>query len=256
MTTAVVEEDAAMEITPAEAKELRRVFERLCDFSQVQSALKEIAARRDRLAALQRGDNTAPGSSGKPGILVLSDVQVRLEAEALTAEMKHLEEEVARLQANPNKRIRAIDVLENMKYLGKACGKKEVADMIWEVDEDLDGCVDWAEFRLMFHRNINDKTGLEPSKLHNMIQFMIYDVDSSGRVSVDETMNMLYARYGRVRMEAKLKELFGEEMRETGTQGGEINFLQYLEAVERTQLQTFLNSTAGRAQLAKKKAAH
>lgn len=38
-----------------------------------------------------------------------------------------------------------------------------------QVDENLDGCVDWEEFRLMFNRNVNDKTGLEPSKLYNMV---------------------------------------------------------------------------------------
>lgn len=46
----------------------------------------------------------------------------------------------------------------------------------------------------MFFRNINDHTGLEPSKLYNMVQFMLYDVNNNVNVSVDETMNMLYAR--------------------------------------------------------------
>ncbi|CAM9956185.1 unnamed protein product, partial [Ectocarpus sp. 13 AM-2016] len=113
----------------------------------------------------------------------------------------------------------------------------------------LAGTRERDEFKLMFFRNINDHTGLEPAKLYNMVQFMLYDVDNNVNVSVDETMNMLYAR--QAQMEAKLKELFGEGMRETGTQGGEIGFLEYLEAVERTQLNTFVQSSVGRAQLAK-----
>ena len=60
-------------------------------------------------------------------------------------------------------------------------------------------------------------------------------------------MNMLYARYGRSRMEMKLKELFGDDMTETGTQGGEISFPQYLSADEKTQLQTFLQTSLGQS---------
>lgn len=59
-------------------------------------------------------------------------------------------------------------------------------------------------------RNIHDRTGLEPSKLYNLVQFLMYDAPSqtqqgggggqvdplavSGTISVDNTMKMLYSR--------------------------------------------------------------
>lgn len=60
-----------------------------------------------------------------------------------------------------------------------------------------------ACFSLPRQRNINDKTGLEPSKLYNLVQFLMYDqpgqnekdpLTVSGTISVDETMKMLYSR--------------------------------------------------------------
>jgi hypothetical protein len=48
--------------------------------------------------------------------------------------------------------------------------------MIWEVDENLDGCVDWEEFKLMFQRNLNDATGLEPFQLFNVVQVLLTEL--------------------------------------------------------------------------------
>jgi Ca2+-binding EF-hand superfamily protein len=107
--------------------------------------------------------------------------------------------------------------------------QKEIEDMIWEVDESLDGCVDWEEFQLMFKRNLNDKTGLEPTQLFNVVQFLMYDKDFSGEVSVDETMQMLFSRYGKERLEAEMKALFGDSLSTDGD--GILTFLDYLKAV-------------------------
>jgi hypothetical protein len=52
-------------------------------------------------------------------------------------------------------------------------------------------------------------------------------------------------------MESKLKELFGEDMHETGREGGEITFAKYLNAVEKIQLQVFYNTTKGKIALDK-----
>ncbi|CAM9528607.1 unnamed protein product [Chrysoparadoxa australica] len=247
MATGATEEIVVIEISAQEEKGLRRVYDRLCDFKQKEKLRKEIQGCQERLDSMA---NPAAESTGEKKT-TLSDDQMQQETERLNQVIERCQDEISRLEANPDRKIRAPDVSENLKFLGKKTNKKEVVDMVWEVDENLDQGVDWDEFVHMFKRNINDRTGLEPSKLYNMVQFMLYDADNNGNVSVDETMNMLYARYGRTKMEAKLRELFGEEMKESGTQGGEISFLEYLAAVQNTQLQTFLSTNAGKAQLAK-----
>ena len=37
--------------------------------------------------------------------------------------------------------------------------QSDIEDMIWEVDDDCDKCVNWPEFQAMYHRCRNDKTG-------------------------------------------------------------------------------------------------
>ncbi len=103
--------------------------------------------------------------------------------------------------------------------------------MIWEVDESLDNQIDWEEFQLMFKRNIADKSGLEPFQLFNVVQFLMYDKDFSGEVSVDETMHMLFSRYGKEKLESEMKALFGDRLTTDGD--GELTFLDYLHAVNK-----------------------
>jgi Ca2+-binding EF-hand superfamily protein len=59
---------------------------------------------------------------------------------------------------------------------------------------------------------------------------MTYDKDSSGAVSIDETMSMLYARYGKERLEKQMKSLFGEDLK-TEDGDGELDYCEYLKAV-------------------------
>ena len=74
--------------------------------------------------------------------------------------------------------------------------------MIWEVDEDCDGCVNWAEFQAMFERCRDDRAGTEPRQLFNVVQFVIHDREGVGRVSLEEALRIIYLRVGRVRRRA------------------------------------------------------
>ena len=46
------------------------------------------------------------------------------------------------------RKIHAADLNEILKFLGKKASRAEIEDMIWEVDENLDGCVDYEEFQV------------------------------------------------------------------------------------------------------------
>jgi len=228
-------------VTMQEEKELRRVFDFLCDFSKrskIQLEMKELQSYLT--LARQKVQNQI--NSGMQVNLDRVDENERASQERLN----QLGREIYDMENNPDKKITFADVHDMLKRLGHKPVKSEVEEMIWEVDEDLDMALNWSEFKLMFTRNIRDKTGLEPLRMYLLTQFLIYDHNDNGLVSVDETMNMLYTRYGRAQMEVKLKELFGEDLKETGKEGGEITFPRFMKAVEKTQMTMFWRTTKGR----------
>ncbi len=61
----------------------------------------------------------------------------------------------------------------------------------------------------MYKRCISDETGLEPRKLFNLVQFLMYDKTFKGRVTIEETLQILYVRYGRERLDEEIKAIFG-----------------------------------------------
>lgn len=75
-------------------------------------------------------------------------------------------------------------------------GVSEVEDIIWEVDEDANGYIDWENFVQMYIRCRKDKSGKEPTRLYNLIEFMVCDKDGGGTMSEDECMEILFHRFG------------------------------------------------------------
>lgn len=238
-------------LTPQEEHRLLSVYRNLCYFhdkyqlqGEYEAAKKNEDAEEKRLNQLRTDYENRPRhkktSDGfKPDQTALN----KLKEEKVKYEDRL--RRVVEASLRNGALIRKQDVLQALKVLGYNATELDVETMIWEVDENLDGKVDWDNFQLMYHRNLTDKTGLEPSRFFNLIQFMIYDENENGLVSVDETMIMLYARYGRGNIETKLRELFGTGMKESGKQGGEITFGEYITAVNRLQNSTFWNSNMG-----------
>ena len=124
-----------------------------------------------------------------------------------------------------------MDLARVLQFLGCKPSKSEVNLIIWEVDDDLDGYVSKEEFQTMYKRCISDETGLEPRKLFNLVQFLMYDKKFKGRVTVEETLQILYVRYGRERLDDEIKAIFGEEEKNTDGSEKEITYGEYVEKI-------------------------
>jgi Ca2+-binding EF-hand superfamily protein len=262
MTTASPSNDhVSNPLAPKEMKELKRVYDQLCYFADKSHALQRLKAihaaldeHQQSLASSMRrrgmydtGSFTDGGGGEGSSLMQTTSFQNDGETEQeqdekiadLQKEQKELKKKLADIRSRTVQHVRPQDTAAALKALGKRTTKREVQDMMWEVDEKLDGVIDWDEFHLNFERNIRDDSGLEPASFYHMVQFMIYDNDNNGKVSIDETMNMLYARVGREQMETTITKLFGGDdgapIKEVGHQGGEIDFERYWEVVVREQ---------------------
>ena len=226
----------AKKIAPKELKELKRVYDKLCLWSD---KLKLVDRIRSIDCELQVLRNKVPNDA-------TSKSTVSEKIEELQTTKNQYEVDLNSLYNASEKIIRVQDTAAAFRSLGRKLSKREVLDIIWEVDEKLDNVIDWEEFLLMYSRNVHDNTGLEPSAFYHMVQFMIYDCDDNGKVSIDETMNMLYPRLGREKMEEMISLLFGDgdgcEVVEKGQQGGEIDFCRYWNIVVKEQMKMFRQS--------------
>eukprot|EP00501_MAST-03F_sp_TOSAG23-6_P001337 GSMAST32.ASY1.ANO1.1386.1 assembled CDS len=216
-----------------EQKELERVFTRLCNFAEKERKHVELKPKLQWLEKIQ-------SYRKRPNVLKIhddngkemSDADLDSKYDQLQYEVATIKSGIEKIIASSDAKVKVSDINEALKTLGVTKKRQEIEEMIWEVDENLDGCVDWEEFQLMFERNMSDTTGLEPFQLFNVVQFMMYDKDNSGAVSIDETMTMLYQRYGKDRLESELQKLFGKDLK-TNDGDGELSFSEYLRVVEK-----------------------
>ena len=151
-------------------------------------------------------------------------------------ELENLERVFKLLDRKGDGKLDDAELLEHLKFLGFPATKSTVAtvgDMIWEVDEDRDGCVSWEEFRTMFQRVRADKSGWEPKKLFNLVEFMMHDKDASGTIDREECMEILFRRFGRDLLEEKVDEFMQNDEDGDNT----ITFTEFLHMDQRNDTQ-------------------
>ena len=221
---------------------MRRVFEFLAgNFRRAHREMlpAKLTAKKKKLAERRKCDQELTVAANDN---VVDDSQqtgwsLSLEIAALETEIN----DTKQLEEGPLV-ITIKDLDHALRTLGRQCTKKQLEYMIWEVDENLDGEINWDEFKMMYHRNVTDETGLEPFELFNIVQFMTYlpslkiDKDFKAQITEDDTMSTLFARYGhdqtygRVHVERLMTKLFGDKLKaEKGE--GVLSLDEYLRVV-------------------------
>eukprot|EP01068_Selenidium_serpulae_P012118 Selendium_serpulae@DN5772_c0_g2_i2.p2 len=120
------------------------------------------------------------------------------------------------LDINNDGKISASEIGFATSKLGLSLKKNDAEMMIWEVDDDRDQQVTWAEFLAMYKRCTEDVTGWEPCTFFNIVQFLMYDVAFEGKIGEENTLELLFVRYGRSSMDQEINAIFGGE--ELGSQ--------------------------------------
>eukprot|EP00927_Polykrikos_kofoidii_P052098 TRINITY_DN45871_c0_g1_i1.p1 TRINITY_DN45871_c0_g1~~TRINITY_DN45871_c0_g1_i1.p1 ORF type:complete len:215 (-),score=47.35 TRINITY_DN45871_c0_g1_i1:146-790(-) len=120
------------------------------------------------------------------------------------------------------------EISEALVKLKHKATREQIDLWIWEVDDDLDNMVGLDEFLTMYQRCISDDTGNEPRNLFNLVQFLMYDKEFNGSISVEQTLQIIYVRHGRGELDSEIAQIFEDSHKGPDGQELKINFTQFL----------------------------
>lgn len=151
-------------------------------------------------------------------------------------EVTALEESLKRLTESSEQRITFKDIDGLLKWLGTTMSKKQIEQMVWEVDEMNDGCICYDEFCLTYNRNVNcpQDSKDQPTSFFCLLDFVLFAGQSGanpkGYIMEDDCMDILFARHGGANLEKEMKLLFGEKLKASGGDGT-LRFDEYLSTI-------------------------
>ena len=105
------------------------------------------------------------------------------------------EDEDEKEKKEPKKKFSQKALRKVIRKLCNEFAKDELDNMIWEVDENLDGYISEDEFENMYKKCITDENEEEGKKLFYLTQFLMYDKDEKHEICVEDTLEILCARH-------------------------------------------------------------
>ena len=126
---------------------------------------------------------------------------------------KDEEDEEQKEKKEPKKKFSQKALRKVIRTLCNEFAKDELDNMIWEVDENLDGYVSETEFENIYKKCITDEKEEEGKKLFYLTQFLMYDKDEKHEITVEDTLEILCARHQN-NVDAALDAIFDIEKKD------------------------------------------
>ena len=217
---------AKIELKQSEKMRLEYVFNQLCELEQEKSSDDDSKSKKylREINAKAKKKQMKFGKSKFKGKLETQNKK--------NYKMKDEEDIITKNDSKSSKKKFSRKALR--KIIRKLCNefaKDELDNMIWEADENLDGYVSEDEFENMYKKCISDENEEEGKKLFYLIQFLMYDKDGKHEITVEDTLEILCARYQN-NVDQALDSIFDiEKIDENGkkrkVKRGTLSFLEY-----------------------------
>jgi calmodulin len=91
---------------------------------------------------------------------------------------------------------------------------------------------------------LHGPAGYEPRGLFNVVEFMMNDKESTGSISLEEALQIMYLRHGRAELDAKLEEVFGTSDLNSGKT---LSLTEFLSCLHQNQVKQLLNRVTGKS---------
>jgi Ca2+-binding EF-hand superfamily protein len=214
-----------IDLQQSEKIRLNFVFNKLC-------ALEEEKSSDDDSSNKQYHRKINAKAEQKRMKIPKSNFKSKLEqSKKSNSKMKEEEEEEAKEKKKPKKKFSQKALRKVIRTLCNEFAKDELDNMIWEVDENLDGYVSETEFENMYKKCITDEKEEEGKKLFYLAQFLMYDKDEKHEITVEDTLEILCARH-QSNVDAALDSIFDIEKKDENgkvrkVKRETISFLEY-----------------------------
>ncbi|KNC47551.1 outer dynein arm docking complex 3 [Thecamonas trahens ATCC 50062] len=110
-------------------------------------------------------------------------------------EEDRLAEVFQRLDVHERRKISAKDIQLAFRTIGVSVTRARVDDIVWECDSDADGFLTLADIESMYYRAPQEASEFSPSRLLNLVEFLMYDPESSGFITVEDAMHIICRRF-------------------------------------------------------------